>query len=126
MGDLTKNFSRREFACKCGCGWDDIDLRLVEALQRLRDLLGRPVYVLSGCRCPKHNREVGGARFSYHMPVEGRNTQGMAADVYVRGMPVYVLAAQAQQIQEFRDGGIGRYEDSGFVHLDIRGYPARW
>ena len=28
MGDLTKNFSRSEFACKCGCGFDDIDLVL--------------------------------------------------------------------------------------------------
>ena len=36
MGDLTDNFSRSEFACKCGCGADAISLDLVERLQLLR------------------------------------------------------------------------------------------
>jgi len=60
MGDLTRNFSRSEFACPC-CGRADVDMRLVEALQELRDLAGVPVRVNSGFRCAKHNREVGGA-----------------------------------------------------------------
>ena len=36
MGDLTENFSRREFACTCNCGADGIDMELVEALERVR------------------------------------------------------------------------------------------
>ena len=46
MGDLTKNFNRFEFACKCGCGFDDIDLKVVQALQKLRDKLDKPIHVL--------------------------------------------------------------------------------
>ena len=34
MGDLTRNFSRSEFACPC-CGRADVDMRLVEALQEI-------------------------------------------------------------------------------------------
>lgn len=37
MGDLSRNFSKSEFACRC-CGKTEIDQRLVDALQELRDL----------------------------------------------------------------------------------------
>lgn len=67
MGDLTQNFSRREFACRCGCGYDAIDMDLVVNLQILRYRIHRPIYVNSGCRCEKHNQAVRGARNSYHL-----------------------------------------------------------
>ena len=27
MGDLSENFSRSEFECKCGCGFATVDVR---------------------------------------------------------------------------------------------------
>jgi uncharacterized protein YcbK (DUF882 family) len=74
MGDLTRNFSRREFACKCGCGFDDIDRRVAIAAQVIRDVLGEPLRVNSGCRCEARNAAVGGVPNSYH-------TEGLAADL---------------------------------------------
>lgn len=59
MGDLTKNFSRKEFACKCGCGFDDINLTVVKLCQEIRDALDEPLKVNSGCRCEAHNATVG-------------------------------------------------------------------
>ena len=79
MGDLSRNFSRHEFACTCGCGFDDIDPLLVSTLQRLRDEVQRPVRVNSGCRCKSHNAAVKGAPNSQHM-------QGQAADIRIDGM----------------------------------------
>ena len=38
MGTVSKNFSRSEFACKCGCGFDAVDVDLLAGLQALRDL----------------------------------------------------------------------------------------
>ena len=38
MGDLTANFNRAEFACKCGCGKDDIKDALAVKVQAIRDL----------------------------------------------------------------------------------------
>lgn len=119
MGDLSKDFSIREFACHC-CGATTLITRLVEALQRLRDDLGRPILVLSGYRCPVHNAEVGGAKDSQHM-------KGQAADIRVAGMDVDALAAAALKVKGFAEGGVGRYYLQNFVHVDVReDGPARW
>ena len=67
MGQLTTNFARREFACRCGCGFDTIDMRIVNIAQALRTRLGIPVRVTSGCRCERHNARVGGVRNSTHV-----------------------------------------------------------
>ena len=118
MGDLTRNFSRREFACHCGCGDASVVPELVEHLQELRDLIGQPVIVVSGFRCQTHNTAVDGARHSQHLV-------GRAADVRVRGMSPIEIKRLAETIPAFRDGGIGLYD--AFVHLDVRpNGPARW
>lgn len=74
MGDLSENFSRREFACKDRCGRDFPHPDLVQVLQRARDAKGRPLRVVSGVRCQAHNRSVGGSPTSQHI-------QARAADV---------------------------------------------
>lgn len=116
MGDISRNFSRSEFECGCGCGFDDVDVRLVKVLQDMRDELGCPVHITSGCRCEEYNREVGGASKSQHL-------LGTAADVVVTGCtPSYV-----QQYLEYKHPdslGIGSY--SQFTHIDVRSGRARW
>ena len=39
MENISKDFKRSDFACKCGCGFDDIDLRIVDLCQRIKDKL---------------------------------------------------------------------------------------
>lgn len=75
MGDISKNFNRKEFACKCGCGKDNIDPRVVNMCQTIRDAIGVPIRISSGCRCEKHNKNVGGVANSYHV-------QSLAADLH--------------------------------------------
>ena len=66
-----------EFACKCGCGKNDIDQRVIDMAEKLRVELGVPVRVNSGCRCEKHNAKVGGVKGSKHI-------KGLAADLSCR------------------------------------------
>lgn len=115
MGDLTKNFSLWEFRCRCGCGFDQVNMTLVHALQEVRDLLGVPLHVNSGCRCPTHNAAIGGVPDSQHV-------LGNAADVC--GPPVTRVRKAMRQVAAFREGGIGQYPT--FTHGDVRGYRARW
>ena len=74
MAKDTRNFKVSEFACKCGCGYNVIDQRVIDMAQIIREALGVPVKVNSGCRCDKHNANVGGVKGSKH-------TKGLAADL---------------------------------------------
>ena len=114
---MAKYFSREEFACK-HCGQEPgMDVRLQNILDAIRERIRGPVILTSAYRCPAHNAAVGGVPNSYH-------TQGIAADVLVPdGMTVDQLA---QIAEECGADGIGRYYGQGFVHCDVRGYPARW
>lgn len=56
---LSPHFVEAELACRC-CGKLQINPELVTKLEALRQLVGKPVLVNSGYRCPAHNRAVGG------------------------------------------------------------------
>lgn len=113
---VTKHFSRAELACRCGCGQLIIDTQLVGCLEFIRARFMRPVHVTSGNRCPAHNRACGGAANSQHL-------HGKAADIYVDGIDLDSIARAAEQAGA---DGIGIYRKQGFVHIDTRGYEARW
>lgn len=117
MGDLSAHFSRKELACRC-CGRLQIDGRLIDALEDLRNRAGVPIAVHAGYRCPKHNLEVGGVPNSEH-------TLGLAADIHVPGLSLQAMYELACQVPQFAEGGIGAY-DSNFLHVDVRGHRARW
>ncbi len=114
MGDLSEHFSADEFRCKCcgdlPCG-DNLE-RLVMMLETVRERYGRPMVIVSGYRCPKHNAEVGGVPNSYH-------TQCLAADIKcTTGRDRYDLIRAALKSQVRR---IGVYPS--FIHLDIGETP---
>jgi len=74
MGDLSQNFSKKEFECKCGCGHNNINTRLINKLQRARTDLNKPIEISSGCRCNNHNSRIGGFKNSTHL-------DGLAVDI---------------------------------------------
>lgn len=116
MGDLSKHFSRSEFACKCGCGFDTVDAELITVLEGLREQLGRPVRINSACRCEKDNARVGGAKSSQHLT-------GKAADITVDDIsPMGVFSYLTGKYPD--SYGIGRYKT--FTHIDSRSNKARW
>ena len=109
------NFTRDEFACPCGCGFDDIDPLIVSTLQRLRDEVQRPVIVNSGCRCRSHNAAVKGSKSSQHL-------RGKAADIKIDGMTSQQIIDIIRRL--YLDGEIYVgyvYAINGrSVHVDVR------
>lgn len=118
MGDLSKHFSKAEFKCPC-CNKVVVSSQLIEALEKMRTLIDKPIKVVSGYRCPAHNAGVGGT-------LNSRHVLGQAADIRIDGMDVWRIYALAEQIRTFQLGGIGVYPQQNFVHVDVRTQRARW
>ena len=110
MGDLSEHFSRREFVCRCGCGTNKVQPRLVQVLQAIRDHFDLPVIVQSGTRCRAHNTRVGGAKASQHL-------LGKAADIRIDGISPPEIARFAATLLA-GSGGIKPYPT--FCHVDVR------
>jgi uncharacterized protein YcbK (DUF882 family) len=109
------NFTRDEFACGCGCGFDDVDPLIVTTLQRLRDEVQRPVVVNSGCRCKAHNAAVNGGKSSQHL-------KGKAADIKIEGMTSIQIIDVIRRL--YLDGeiyvGYVYAINGASVHVDVR------
>lgn len=107
MTKLSKHFHDYEFSCPC-CGKNKVAGELVSKLQQLRDIINKPIRITSGYRCPAENKKVGGSVNSPHL-------LGKAADIQVKGMPLYFLAHMAaNNISDIR---IGIYPNH--LHMDI-------
>ncbi len=123
---MTKNFSIKEFECKCGCEMPDDVLvnitKLAHQLQYVRDNVAMPIIINSAYRCQEHNAKVGGSKTSQHL-------LGKAADITIQSLKpaeVFVLIEDLIDMGHMLQGGLGLYEEKGFVHYDIRKTKARW
>lgn len=111
-----------------------IDKHILYQLLALQDALTEAGYerdefwVNSGFRTPIYNKEVGGASKSRHM-------HGQALDLHIEdincdGSYTNVDKQIVLDLLETKiigdNGGIGRYPGSRAVHMDVRGYRARW
>lgn len=113
---LSTHFSRSEFACNCGCGFNTVDTELLTVLEIIREHFDSPIKITNGCRCLARNAEVGGAENSQHLI-------GRAADIQIDG--VEPIDVQDYIDQMWPDQyGLGRY--GVFTHVDTRSTRARW
>ncbi|MDR1510671.1 MAG: hypothetical protein LBS53_13660 [Synergistaceae bacterium] len=129
MGDLSKDFSKSELTCKCGCGLFIKSAQLVSLLQKIRDAMGRSITVTSGTRCTLHNKRVKGVTAKTTIPTKGapgepkdsNHTHGTAADIVCSGMIADALWIHVRSM--YKKGrlpelaGLGRYDS--FCHVDV-------
>ena len=116
MGDISKNFSRSEFACKDNCGFSTVDVELLKVLETVRNHFKRPVKINSACRCESHNKSVGGSQGSKHK-------LGIAADIVVKGIKPYDVYLF---LDSFMPNSYGICVYKTFTHIDVRKTKARW
>lgn len=118
---MTNYFDLSEFECKCKdkhCEGKLPQMRmnptLIQALNRIREELGKPIRVNSGFRCTDHNNAVGGAPHSKHRT-------GLAADIVCSDMKKLEELVEAEK--EIKGIGIAK----SFIHVDVRpGSRKRW
>lgn len=106
QGWFWPNFTPKEIACK-GDGMIVIDRPSMDALQRLRTLIGKPLIINSAYRSPNYNKKIGGAPKSQHL-------LGKAFDIRL------TTEVTREKIHQFAPAagfnGIGDYNT--FVHVD--------
>ena len=107
MSFEAKHFKHEEFQCSCGCGFNEINPILVQKLDILRELLGMPLKIHSGCRCEAYNKKVGGKTDSAH-------TRGKAADIGING-GVMRYAFLLLALKHFKRVGVY----GTFCHVDV-------
>lgn len=115
---LTKNFSEKEFMCKCrrpDCDAAPMQKEFMRKLQSLRDDWGIPLIPTSGARCSTWNTKKGGAPQSQHL-------LGNAADFWFEHPSDTVAFVELAEKHGF--GGIGA--GAHLVHVDNRKGWARW
>lgn len=89
--DGVQYFRREEFRCKCGgryCNGYPAEMQkgAVMLADAARKHFGRPANVISGLRCPTHNKNEGGVANSQHM-------YGEAIDLQIPGVSAADLCA---------------------------------
>ena len=100
-----RHFSAAELSCN-HCGEYFHDEKTLDALQKVRETVARPVVVNSGHRCVTHNKAVGGAAASEHLKI--------AIDIKARG---HDRQALLKACQDAGFQGIGFYKT--FLHVDM-------
>jgi len=150
---LTPHFQLKQFLCKQNSRFPKyvcLDEKLLVKLELLAENLhirfgSSRLVIMSGYRTPAYNRALGDAKYSAHL-------WGQAADLYVDDDDDGVMddlnhdqrhdSRDAQLVYEVADaldtgglaevsvGGLGVYDQTKahgpFVHVDTRGYRARW
>lgn len=124
----SQYFSDEELMCHgaeqgdCDCGVEsaqNVNSRLLELLDQLRENVGGPLSLSCAYRCDSHNSNVGGKPNSQHK-------YGNAADILC---PDYLTIGQLKwHCEQLPFDGIGYYPlyegaddiSGGFVHVDCR------
>lgn len=66
-GIAPQLFQVRDFQCKCGCGAFRVMPGFLPKLSALQEACGVNFVVNSCCRCPRHNKSIGGHYRSLHL-----------------------------------------------------------
>jgi hypothetical protein len=115
---LGSYFTTEEFECPCECGFGskekDIDENLIESLNMIRILYGKPMVVTSGARCKGYNTKIGGLPYSAHLP-HPFTTQCRAVDISVKNSYDRFELIRIALNADITRFGLG----PDFLHLDV-------
>lgn len=113
----------KKMHCTC-CGGGQMSVGILIFLEHIRLHFNKAVVIHSGPRCKNYNKEVTGSKTSEHLIVDNEDVDVVdfhVVDVSTKELHMYVKSLPYANLL-----GIGYYPKDGFVHVDLRGYPARW
>lgn len=138
-----RHFKASEFASHDGEpypeAWADRWSLLVGLCDRIRDLWGGPLIVVSGYRTPEHNADLIAAdlgRGAHGVASSSQHLEGRAADLRTTHGHQDVPQLKRVILTAWEDGklptlgGLGDYPESNWIHIDVYrapdGHLRRW
>ena len=84
-------------------------------LQDIRDIIGKPMTISSGVRCPELNKKAGGT-------ADSRHQKGLAADIQVKGMSAMEVfdAIRKAKLPLLQKAIIEGVKGKEWVHIQVR------
>ena len=104
-------FPEKPWACKCGCGFKEVDLKFERMLNVARYHANTAFYMVSVCRCETHNHAEGGKLTSDHLTGEG-------GDIKTNGSHKRYKILRGLRRAGFSRRGVGKT----FVHAGCNKY----
>ena len=151
---ISPHFQLKQFLCKQSSGWPKYLLINPKLLLKLEFILGElnsmgieasTIFIMSGYRTPYYNQSIGNVKFSRHVFGDAaeiyvdNNLDGVMDDLDGNGKSEMADAMIMHSIISKMDnnpdnehlvGGMGKYNKNSahtyFIHVDTRGYKARW
>ncbi len=117
---LTPHFTDTELACRCGCGLGPSQ-ELLDFLEAVRLIYGRPIHIASGVRCVDHNRDVGGAPDSAHPRCTAVDPSDPGGEDLLDLIAAIVVVQVARKARGAKGGGFGMGVKNGVrcIHADV-------
>lgn len=106
-------FNVKDTMCRCMCGLM-IKTELLMTLYQVQTDYGKPLVILSGARCAKHNEKVGGSKKSAHI-------EGKAVDVMRSSSLRAFLTKNLEKYNLYMEDPSHTGTDAqGWLHIQIR------
>jgi uncharacterized protein YcbK (DUF882 family) len=115
---LTPNFRYREFFChgiEPPEKYFDNVMQCAIQLQKVRDLIKKPIIITSAYRTKEYNAKIGGAKYSQHLTAS-------AVDSHAKGLDIKIyLTYLVRYATEFNGFCIGNgISPHNLIHADLR------
>ena len=151
---LTPHFQLKQFLCKEQSNWPKyvvINPLILKKIELLMDKLhengikAKTLFLMSAYRTPYYNKAIGNVKYSRHQYGDAvdiyvdENLDGVIDDLNKDGISTIkdaeviqklVNQIEADSANKELIGGMGKYNKNSahtyFIHIDTRGYKARW
>ena len=113
---LTPNFRYREFFChgiEPPAEYFNNVMQCALQLQKVRDLIHKPIIITSAYRTKTWNTQIGGAKYSQHLTAN-------AVDSHAVGLDLRIYLVYLARYTNFQGFCIGHYQTNDLIHADLR------
>ena len=85
-------------------------------LQKVRDIIKKPIIITSAYRTKQHNTEIGGAKYSQHLTASAVDSHAVGMDLRI----YVVYLARYTNFGGFCIGSEDGHDQHNLIHADLR------